>query len=523
MYTCAVHQLVETDLTDQREVMPSIVHVQKSCLMTLNNILSAQHSTWSPIVPDRRHSTPATAKSAASQADFPLKPTSELQILLTNLRSRDSSEGLEDRDSQDDTQLIEELRLRVDAMALSLTPDDAQLARALVSLIADFDRTSTIRSKAAGPSAGFHSHYHDVTDRTSSPTNVYNVLKRQLSNLQAERQTNGDTISSGSPPILAVESALLWSKIDDELEAVLSLCRERTERLPSASLDSYLPPQYDRGDYSHDEDLPKYDYGSRASINSLESKGRQSLQINTTSNAEKMRLDLEAVTMAIDRLYIAVPQLHNQRVELKSSKLAAMEEARTLGGRSAVSEGKRKEWDLDHMMDLLDKASDRKMTDQIVVIEGGMGPRMEKARQRDQAKQEAFVSQLATHSKAGRLHGQDAVLDTARMQDPERQRMTLPEFLRAESQSSFNPTPARPETAPGPPGRAVTKKPSFARLRKKSRSRSMSAPSLSWLRPSTSRSSEASAAKDEFKQMRTSKSGPLAPSAGAPALHCAFS
>lgn len=93
--------------------------------------------------------------------------------------------------------------------------------------------------------------------------------------------------------------------------------------------------------------------------------------------------------------------------------------------RSSVSEGKQKERDFDRMMDLISKASEREMTDQIVLIEGGMSTRFERARQRDLAKKESFVNRLASHSKAGRLHAQDAVLDNSRMKD----RMALSEFL----------------------------------------------------------------------------------------------
>jgi hypothetical protein len=105
------------------------------------------------------------------------------------------------------------------------------------------------------------------------------------------------------------------------LEKVLSLCKERNES---------LPPQYNVADYEYDDIPPEYDYDTRASIESFDTKARSSLQppINAATANEKMRLDLEAVTLAIDRLYMVAPQLLNQRVELKSSKLQAMEKAR---------------------------------------------------------------------------------------------------------------------------------------------------------------------------------------------------
>jgi hypothetical protein len=68
-----------------------------------------------------------------------------------------------------------------------------------------------------------------------------------------------------------------------------------------------------------------------------------------------MKLYLEAVAVA---LICIVPQLHDQRVELKSSKLAEMEKARW-EGRTAIFE----ESDIMELEDMLDlllgKASDR--------------------------------------------------------------------------------------------------------------------------------------------------------------------
>lgn len=416
--------------------------------------------------------------------------------------------------SLSDTELIDELRLRVDDIASSLMPDDAQLARVLVSLISDFDRMSVIRSGAV---AGRDIEYNPKSDNSlepqASPTNVYDMLKYQLSSLQVERRAKGDEIAPGSPPLLAVENEMLWSKIDDKLEMVLSLCKERTERLLCSSLESHLPPQYDLADYEFDDELPEYEQGPRTSIDSSDTKTRRSLQINTAmTTTEKMRLDLEAVTMAIDRLYIAAPQLHNQRVELKSSKLAAMEEARKAGGKSAVSEGKQRERELDYMLDLIGKASERKITDQSVVLEGGMGSRLEKARQRDVAKRDAFAEQLANHSNVGRLHTQDAILRPPRVKDPETRRMTLPEFFRSESQKSSEARPTPPQSAPR--NHVIVKSPSMSHLRNRSRSRS--APSLSWLRPSSSKSSSATSARDEFKQSKSSKSRPSTAKADAP-------
>jgi len=97
------------------------------------------------------------------------------------------------------------------------------------------------------------------------------------------------------------------------------------------------------------------------------------------------------VTRAIDRLYEVAPQLHNQRVELKSSKLAELEKARKEGGtfktnQSATKNGKQKEHDTRQLEDVLDplgKVPSKSLLDQAVIIKGGIQSRLEKARKRD--------------------------------------------------------------------------------------------------------------------------------------------
>jgi hypothetical protein len=72
---------------------------------------------------------------------MPKPDTSALQTLLSNLRNRDSGDEMIEIDpSLNNTELMDELRLRVDSLTSSLSPSDAQLARALVSLLSHFNR-----------------------------------------------------------------------------------------------------------------------------------------------------------------------------------------------------------------------------------------------------------------------------------------------------------------------------------------------------------------------------------------------
>ncbi|KAJ7640786.1 HECT-like ubiquitin-conjugating enzyme-binding-domain-containing protein [Mycena polygramma] len=466
-----------------QELIPSIAYVEKTCLMTLNNILS-DSSKWNPIVPDRRHSMPSSPMPSADP-ETECQSSSALQTLVSNLRNRDSPNEMLEIQGGTDASLIHELRDRVDQLSHTLEPADAHLAESILSLLSHFNRLSVIHSTDDGA----RKTPLEVLDEEPHypPGDLFNTLKRQLSDLQTPLPPN-------TPPVIAVERALLWSKIDEELETVVAMCKERTERL------EHLPPQYDVADYEH-ETPPQYDTASiRSGYDDSKSK-HNGTHSPTHAGNEKMRLDLEAVTMAIDRLYLVAPQLHNQRVELKSSKLAQMEKARR-SNVSAVSRGKQKAKesdtrDLDHMLELIGKASARTIKDQSVILDGGMKTRLERAQQRDVAKREAFVGHLADYSDARRLHGQDAVLQPTRTKNPEAM-LTLPEFIREavprtvlEDPKALLTLPEFVKEAP-PPNIKQSSPPStppVSAIRKKPiRHRSLSAPSLSWLRSSTSRS-----------------------------------
>lgn len=368
--------------------------------MTLNDLLSSP-THWNPILPDRRHSMPTHPQSSSSsqrpqsQSD---SPSSALHTLVLNIRQRQlDGEMVQVPDSSSDTELFHELRIRVDALSTDLSPTDATLAQTLVSLLTHFDRLSIIyasSSRLVGRPLN-----QDLADNPEflQPADLFDSLKRQLSDLQVEHlASQSDLFPKGAAPVLAVESALLWTRIDEELENVAALCKERTENPPLFSIDN-LPPGYEEAGYGVSDNPPDYDMNSTSPFvddsTVKTALPQQAQQHSVRLTDEKMRMDLEAVTLAIDRLYKVAPQLHNQRVELKSSKLAELERARREGGAptsvqsaATASHGKQKEHDvreLEKLLDLLGKASDRSIRDQTVIVEGGMQGRLEKVRQRD--------------------------------------------------------------------------------------------------------------------------------------------
>jgi hypothetical protein len=371
----------------QAHLLPSITHVQNSCLMTLNDLLFGA-AGLNPFIPERRHSMPSATRASTSSITEPSTRLA-LQTLLNNFRSHEAQgEMVETRELATDSDLLRELHVRVKGVSHLMASSDAALSNALISLLLNLSRlldlqVSTTQSFNQALSEG-------SSNLVDSPiaTDVFDTLTRQLSDLQIKRLSSplGLLVPNNSPSV-TVETALLWSRIDSELENVVSLCKQRTESLPQFVQD-YLPPEYDFA-VNDPENPPDYEVGGRTLIDDTKSKAGHSAQpTSVRSVEEKMKLDLESVAVAIDRLYLVAPQLHNQRVELKSSKLAEMEKARR-EGRTAISE-EREVKDLEHMFDLLGKASERTIRDQSVLVDGGMQSRMDKVHQKEAARVRSY-------------------------------------------------------------------------------------------------------------------------------------
>lgn len=351
--------------------------------MTLNDLLF-EAAGLNPFIPERRHSMPSATRASTSSITEPSTRLA-LQTLLNNFRSHEAQgEMIETRESATDSDLLRELHVRVKGVSHLMVSSDAVLADALISLLLNLSRLSDLQTSTT------HSSNQVLIEGSSnlvdSPpaTDVFDTLTRQLSDLQIRRLTSPlGPFAPNTSPLVTVETALLWSRIDSELENVLSLCKLRSESLPQFVQD-YLPPEYDVA-VDDSENPPDYETGGRTLIDDAKSKAGHSAQATAVRSVEeKMKLDLEAVAVAIDRLYLVAPQLHNQRVELKSSKLAEMEKARR-EGRTAISE-ERDIRELEHMLDLLGKASERTIRDQSVFLDGEVRSRMDKVHRKEATK-----------------------------------------------------------------------------------------------------------------------------------------
>lgn len=361
---------MDPSIQDQH-LIPSIARVQASVLSTLSNLLSPFYPQQHPSILDYAHSvhTQPSSSRVVPSAPSSHSPTTALRSLVANLRHAESrdTEMIQVSSSDDDTALLRELFGYVDALTQSFHAQDAGLVHALVSLLADLNRLSVLG--VSPPSKDVPAWNHDAS---ISNTGNLDSLARQLSEFQLQRHDQSDQEGS-LPPVIAVEKALLWVRIDETLETVLNLCHDREEDRPRHSLSD--PPQYDL--LSHDGELPP-NYDPDPELFGSETKASLSYRMSID---EKMRLDLDEVTTAIDRLYRVAPQLHNQRVELKRSKLEELEIARAAQAAPA-SLGKQKERELERIVDMIGRASDRKLVQQTVVL-GDMDARIERMRQRD--------------------------------------------------------------------------------------------------------------------------------------------
>jgi len=278
---------------------------------------------------------------------------------------------------------------------------DAQLAKTLVSLLGCLQRLLLVHTQ--DPALTPSSSTSPPTPTTASP-NVFDTFKRSFTELQNDRNLHTPPHSN---PVSVVENVLLWSEIDIALEQVMTLCRQRQQALEPLLLPSssdVLPPEYDLAGSPTDDVLPAYD-GPRSSFaHEAKDAKRPSFSQERSNSAtirnEKMRLDLEAVTIAIDRLYLVAPQLLDQRVELKASKRAQLEKARQAGN----SKGKEKHRELEHMVEMIGRASERKITEQTYVMNSDTKGRQERARWRESQQVSEFHLQSHCQSPNPWLH-----------------------------------------------------------------------------------------------------------------------
>ena len=175
------------------------MHVQNTCLMALNNLLS-EPIRWHPILPPRRHSMPSSPVDASSPEET--TPTSALRTLVSNLRNHVShGEMVEAPVDSAEADLFRELRMRVDTISPTLSQTDAVLAQALVNLLTNLSVLSDFQASIS------HIPPHLTESQSLSntlippPIDVFDTLSRQISELQLEHLSPHPTSGVYSPNV----------------------------------------------------------------------------------------------------------------------------------------------------------------------------------------------------------------------------------------------------------------------------------------------------------------------------------
>lgn len=548
----------------QNDVQTSVAAVHHSCLMTLASILS-------PLAISAHPDDSEQPNGAGIPLDQVLAE-SPLSCLVHALGARNSHPDRLDQPLSE-AALLSQLQELVDEAVPLLDRRDAHLAQAIVALLRDLEQ---VPASLALTSAQLVSQFDPRRDNESdtkpslrSPFATIATLQRKLSSLQPSVAST----SSGSRPTPAesVRTALLWARIDEQLEAVVSLCRARASSPPQPavtepsqsrlaaqpsepqnwnkdcrpSIDDTLPPEYD-SEYHHYsfERPPSYVAEGHLDAFSEETPTDEKRLVeqyppekvsprtltsafpaDTEMAAERDHstssnpLDLDTITHAIERLYVAAPQLANQRVELRREKVVQMKKAKEGKGKARTLADPA-DPELDKMLDLLGRASAREIPDQSAVIDPHRTGREKGAVDieeqvgssflmigdslRDFFQRRKYLEHLVHRTSAGRLHSQDAVPSLGRSCSPSSAgsaQQDIDEDQSSEVQLEGGSRDGKRASYPAAPKSGST----LELPSERSRNRSLSASHLSWLRPKE-KSGSATGTKERFSSITRSLS-----------------
>lgn len=296
-----------------------------------------------------------------------------------------------------DSASMDEIRTRLHHLEPYLAVEegyDARLANHLVGLLGCLNRlqslyrdspslaqTHGLRTPAQTPKSELppspsYAYFPQATAAAASDS--YGTLHRQAKILQASRMDRQSSQESTSANVFrAVEEAeveLLWGRIDDMLEALSATSASQASSTEAPPSDGYTFPAKNTrtgvdaallgptpkmtSDEAVFGNLPEYEqpappgYSATGMLNGTSNGNhnedrKESVQADDVDRIparrtstrhpqyadEKMQIDLDRMTSAIERLYVAAPQLLNQRVAysprpLSAASMAARKELR---------------------------------------------------------------------------------------------------------------------------------------------------------------------------------------------------
>lgn len=199
-----------------------------------------------------------------------------------------------------------------------LNEHDQRLATALTELLEVTDDLAI--------TTGTHAH---GTDGGNELEGSFEALKRCLDDLQTSARDQ-TAVTDLHPAVHAVREELAWARLDSLSSVIMTLVQERRDQ-PDGSVqangdsldDSGLPPRYsfDGTAEREKEALPTYSDHVGEASRPREDKPEASTSLRRSISAprEKMMLELDNLSDAIDRLHSAIPRLNDQRVEMRAS------------------------------------------------------------------------------------------------------------------------------------------------------------------------------------------------------------
>lgn len=235
-------------------------------------------------------------------------------------------------------------------------------------------------------------------------------IDRAKSTASTDR-ANVNNVSSLHPTVVKVRETLNLTRLETLCGIVTTLCEERLQAarkdLGIGMIPTDDPPVYSStkmaltqssfsGDRTvesehHSESLPSYvDERMHSTVDTKREKQERAPSVehgrvlDTVSN-EKMLLELDAVTSAIERLYEAAPQLANQRADYRTSRAEPSDKGKERKKKQSFAEERVKEQELLTIWERIEKAHGNgraTTTAQSVEVEPGWEKRLQQERVR---------------------------------------------------------------------------------------------------------------------------------------------
>lgn len=371
--------------------MDSVRSAQQIFLSTLNDIAATAAGI--------------TESEGTSSQPLATQVLSNLRNAVNNLSPSAEMVSLPSS-SKDAASQKTEMNALADLLAAKLPEQEALLVKALAALVACLDRLlnlsgneqglstiTTLTSLAMTPNASSSSHGSNRSQFEQKQSMFATLQKQALSLQMSNRCQQRSFPNEGVLEVQKAEVALLWARIDELLARIHDLSNQQSAN-QSYEFRWSRSKEYEPSisEYSL-SDLPIYTDEQMAGTEALLPPSYPEEKPVSRNKNEKLQLDLDNLSDAIERLHAVSPQLSNQRVastavldrsKIREGRLEKLSTAieRLSKGRledqravlpvlepmSAKSKETKRLKELDNLWDSIGKANDRRMVDQRVAL-----------------------------------------------------------------------------------------------------------------------------------------------------------